>query len=69
MYNVPYDYRATYYDTPNAWYRYNNGYIYQVDPVDAAGHGDRRFAPDLRQRSTEMARRELNPCRAISYPE
>jgi hypothetical protein len=32
-YNVPYDYRATYYDTPNAWYRYNNGYIYQVDPV------------------------------------
>jgi hypothetical protein len=32
MYNVPMDYRATYYDTPNAWYRYNNGYIYQVDP-------------------------------------
>ena len=32
-YNVPYDYRATYYDTPNAWYRYNNGYIYQVDPT------------------------------------
>jgi hypothetical protein len=32
-YNVPYDYRATYYDTSNAWYRYNNGYIYQVDPV------------------------------------
>jgi hypothetical protein len=31
-YNVPYDYRATYYDTPSAWYRYNNGYIYQVDP-------------------------------------
>ena len=31
-YNVPYAYRATYYDTPNAWYRYNNGYIYQVDP-------------------------------------
>ena len=23
----------TYYDTPNAWYRYNNGYIYQVDPT------------------------------------
>jgi hypothetical protein len=22
-----------YYDTPNAWYRYNNGYIYQVDPM------------------------------------
>jgi hypothetical protein len=33
VYNVPYDYRATYYDTPNAWYRYNNGYIYQVDPA------------------------------------
>jgi len=33
MYNVPLDYRATYYDTPNAWYRYNNGYIYQVDPT------------------------------------
>jgi len=33
VYNVPYGYRATYYDTPNAWYRYNNGYIYQVDPV------------------------------------
>jgi len=32
-YNVPYDYRQTYYDTPNAWYRYSNGYIYQVDPV------------------------------------
>jgi len=32
-YNVPYQYRATYYDTPDAWYRYNNGYIYQVDPV------------------------------------
>ena len=33
VYNVPYDYRATYYDTPTAWYRYNNGYIYQVDPT------------------------------------
>jgi len=33
VYNVPYDYRATYYDTPNAYYRYNNGYIYQVDPA------------------------------------
>jgi hypothetical protein len=31
-YNVPSAYRATYYDTPNAWYRYNNGNIYQVDP-------------------------------------
>jgi hypothetical protein len=33
VYNVPYDYRATYYDTPNAYYRYNNGYIYQIDPA------------------------------------
>lgn len=33
VYNVPYAYRATYYDTPNAWYRYSNGYIYQVDPA------------------------------------
>ena len=33
MYNVPMSYRSTYYDTPNAWYRYNNGYIYQVDPT------------------------------------
>jgi hypothetical protein len=32
VYNVPYDFRATYYDSPAAWYRYNNGYIYQVDP-------------------------------------
>jgi hypothetical protein len=32
-YNVPYGYRQTYYDTPNASYRYNNGYIYQVDPA------------------------------------
>jgi hypothetical protein len=33
VYNVPYAYRATYYDTPGAWYRYSNGYIYQVDPA------------------------------------
>jgi len=32
VYNVPYAYRSTYYDTPDAWYRYNNGNIYQVDP-------------------------------------
>lgn len=31
-YNVPYQYRTTYYDTPDAWYRYSNGYVYQVDP-------------------------------------
>jgi len=32
-YNVPYGYRASYYDTPDAWYRYNNGNIYRVDPT------------------------------------
>ena len=32
-YNVPYQYRAQYYDTPDAWYRYGNGNIYQVDPT------------------------------------
>ena len=32
VYNVPYAYRANYYDTPDAWYRYNDGYIYRVDP-------------------------------------
>ncbi|HEU0310152.1 MAG TPA: hypothetical protein VFR36_02880 [Sphingomicrobium sp.] len=31
-YNVPLAYRTTYYDTPDAWYRYDNGYIYAVDP-------------------------------------
>ena len=31
-YNVPYAYRTTYYDTPDTWYRYNDGYVYQVDP-------------------------------------
>jgi hypothetical protein len=32
-YNIPYDYRARYYDTPNDWYRYSNGNIYRVDPA------------------------------------
>lgn len=32
-YNVPLDYRAQYYDTPDAWYRYNDGYVYRVDPA------------------------------------
>ena len=32
-YNVPYDYRARYYDTPDNWYRYSNNRIYQVDPA------------------------------------
>lgn len=31
-YNVPMAYRANYYDTPDAMYRYDNGYIYAVDP-------------------------------------
>ena len=31
-YNVPYAYRTTYYDTPDAMYRYSNGYVYRVDP-------------------------------------
>ena len=33
MYNVPLAYRGTYYDTSNTWYRYNDGYIYQVNPA------------------------------------
>jgi hypothetical protein len=32
-YNVPYDYRAQYYDSPTNWYRYANGNIYRVDPA------------------------------------
>jgi hypothetical protein len=31
-YNVPLAYRATYFDTPDIWYRYDNGYIYGIDP-------------------------------------
>ena len=31
-YNVPLAYRSQYADTSDAWYRYNDGYIYQVDP-------------------------------------
>lgn len=33
VYNVPYAYRDQYYDTPDEWYRYSDGYIYQVDPT------------------------------------
>ena len=33
VYNVPLAYRSTYYDTPEAMYRYNDGYIYRVDPT------------------------------------
>jgi hypothetical protein len=31
-YNVPYAYRDDYYDTDDRWYRYDDGYIYGVDP-------------------------------------
>ena len=31
-YNVPLAYRDSYYDRPDTWYRYDNGYIYNVDP-------------------------------------
>jgi hypothetical protein len=33
VYNVPYPYRAQYYDSPDRYYRYNDGYVYQVDPT------------------------------------
>ena len=33
VYNVPYAYRSQYRDTPDSWYRYNDGYVYQVDPT------------------------------------
>jgi hypothetical protein len=33
VYNVPYAYRDRYVDTADNWYRYNDGYIYQVDPT------------------------------------
>ena len=32
-YNVPLSYRDRYYDTPDDWYRYNDGNIYRVDPT------------------------------------
>ena len=32
VYNVPYAYRDRYYDTPDSWYRYSDGYVYRVDP-------------------------------------
>jgi hypothetical protein len=32
VYNVPYAYRDEYQDSAENWYRYNDGYIYQVDP-------------------------------------
>ena len=33
VYNVPYPYRSQYSDGPSANYRYNDGYVYQVDPT------------------------------------
>ena len=33
VYNVPIAYRDRYYDTQTDWYRYNDGYIYRVDPT------------------------------------
>ena len=33
VYNVPYPYRSQYVDTANSLYRYNDGYVYQVDPT------------------------------------
>ncbi len=33
IYNVPYDYRDRYADSPERQYRYNDGYVYQVDPT------------------------------------
>jgi len=33
VYNVPYAYRSQYRDSPNSLYRYNDGYVYQVDPT------------------------------------
>ncbi|HET7708240.1 MAG TPA: hypothetical protein VFK50_01750 [Sphingomicrobium sp.] len=32
-YNLPLSYRDQYYDTPDNWYRYSNGNIYQIDPT------------------------------------
>lgn len=33
VYNVPYAYRDQYYDSPDALYRYSDGYVYQLDPT------------------------------------
>ena len=33
VYNMPTAYRSTYYDTPQNYYRYNDGYVYRVDPT------------------------------------
>jgi hypothetical protein len=33
VYNVPWDYRDDYVDGPDAYYRYADGYVYEVDPT------------------------------------
>ena len=33
LYNVPYDYRDEYSDSATSAYRYNDGYVYEVDPT------------------------------------
>ena len=33
FYNVPPDWRGRYADTPDSWYRYSDGYVYEVDPT------------------------------------
>ena len=33
IYNVPYAFRDQYFDTADSWYRYDDGYVYQVDPT------------------------------------
>ena len=33
VYNVPYEYRDQYFDTADSMYRYDDGYVYQVDPT------------------------------------
>ena len=43
-YNVPYQYRAMYYDTADYYYRYAPGAIYQVDPGTSLITGGRIIA-------------------------
>lgn len=33
VYNVPYAFRDQYFDTADSWYRYDDGYVYQIDPT------------------------------------
>jgi hypothetical protein len=33
VYNVPYAYRERYYDSDDHWYRYSDGYVYDIDPT------------------------------------